>query len=112
MQVRARMRTADKTVRVEVVAEVIDRVLNEVFGRRATRLIYRHLERKYSVKPGEITEKIDLFARGLEDFLDSGGDLVERRILEDVQSSFGLDCQSTPASADFVDQMRLLTGKA
>jgi hypothetical protein len=94
------------------VSKVIDRVLTQIFGEKATRLIYRHLERNYSLKPDEIADKIDLFAKGLDDFLSSGACVVERRILEDLRSSCGLISEPERAHADFVDQIRSLTGKA
>ena len=95
----------------DVIAKVVDRVLNQIFGRKATRLIYGHLERNYSVRLDEIAEKLDLFAKGLEDFMSSGADLVERRILEDLQTSCGLNGGSEPSPKDFADQVRLLTSK-
>ena len=93
---------------------VVDRVLTQLFGAKATRLIYRYLEQNYSLRRDEIGERIDVFAKGLEDFLSSGACVVERKILEDLRSSFGLvhESESMPARFDFVDQMRFLTGKA
>ncbi|HXX86984.1 MAG TPA: hypothetical protein VEH86_00865 [Candidatus Acidoferrum sp.] len=93
------------------ISKVIDRVLTQIFGEKATRLIYRHLERNYSLKPNEIADKIDLFANGLEDFLSSGACVVERRILEDLQSGSPVG-EPEHVHADFVDQIRSLTGKA
>jgi hypothetical protein len=98
--------------KADAIAKVVDRVLNEIFGRKATRLIYRHLERNYSVRPDEIAEKLDLFAKGLEDFMSSGADVVERRILKDLQLSCGLNGRAEPLLKDFAGQVRLLTSKA
>jgi hypothetical protein len=97
--------------RSDVIARVVDRVLNQIFGRKATRLIYRHLERNYSVRLDEIAQKLDLFAKGLEDFMSSGADVVERRILEDLQSTCGLNGASGPLLKDFADQVRFLNSK-
>lgn len=94
------------------ISKVIDQVLTQIFGEKATRLIYRHLERNYSLKPNEIADKIDLFANGLEDFLSSGACVVERRILEDLQSGSSLVGEPEHVHADFVDQIKSLTGKA
>jgi hypothetical protein len=71
----------------DVVLKIIDNTLNQIFGKEATTLIYRHLESQYSVKHSEIGDKIDLFARGLEDFLKSGAYVVEKKILEDINSN-------------------------
>jgi hypothetical protein len=110
MKVENRM-YADKAYGSDAVAKVVDQVLNQIFGSKATRLIYRHLERKYSLRRDEIAEKPDLFAKGLKDFVSSGADVVERRILEDLQSCCGLNGETRPLLKDFADQMWLLTAK-
>jgi sulfur transfer complex TusBCD TusB component (DsrH family) len=109
MQVQNCIRIASKEDRV---VKVIDGVLTQVFGEKAASLIYRYLERKYSLKRDEVALKIDVFAKGLEDFLSSGACVVERKILEDLQSSFGLADGSESTRMDFVDQMRFLTNRA
>jgi hypothetical protein len=110
MQVKSYVYSVERANGEDVIAKVVDRVLNQIFGRKATRLIYRHLERKYSVRRDEIAEKLDLFARGLEDFMSSGADVVERRILEDLQSSCGLSSEPEHLK-DFAGQVRFLTSK-
>jgi len=98
------------------ISKIVDRVLNQVFGEEATRLIYRYLESNYSVKQREIAEKIDVFAKGLEEFLSSGAQVVERKILEDMYSSYGLlrrlELERMEEEQDFVGQIRLLRQKA
>lgn len=74
----------------EKIVKIVDRVLRQIFGNEATRLIYRYLETRYGVKRNEIAEKIDLFAKGLEEFLKTGAYVIERKILEDIYSSYGL----------------------
>jgi len=103
--------SSDKANEADVIAIVVDRVLIQLFGRKATRLIYRHLERNYSVKRNEIAEKLDLFAKGLEDFMSTGATVVEHKILEDLQLSCGFCSESGPLLRDFADQVRLLTSK-
>lgn len=99
--------TSDKN---DIVLTVIDRVLNQVFGKEATILIYRYLERNYSLKRNEIGDKIELFAEGLENFLRSGAYVVEKKILEDIDSNCGLLCrmelENPHSEADFVTQMK------
>lgn len=98
------------------IARVIDRVLRQVFGEEATNLIYRHLEHSHGLKQGEISEKIDVFAEGLEEFLRSGAYVVEQKILEDIYSSCGLlrrlELEKSNDEIDFVGQMKLLMQKA
>jgi hypothetical protein len=112
MQAKSCVYGADGANGADVIAKVVDRVLNQIFGSKATRLIYRYLERNYSVRRDEIAEKLDLFAKGLEDFISSGADVVERRILEDLQSSCGLNDRSELSLENFANQVRLLTAKA
>lgn len=98
------------------ISKIVDRVLKGVFGEEATRLIYRYLESSHSLKREEITEKIDVFAKGLEEFLSSGAHVVEQKILEDIYSSYGLlrrlELERMQEEQDFVGQIRLLTQKA
>ncbi|MEM3553934.1 MAG: hypothetical protein QXH40_01570 [Candidatus Bathyarchaeia archaeon] len=99
----------------EKVCKIIDRVMRQVFGDEATRLIYRYLESNYSVRRDEIADKIDLFAKGLEDFLKSGAYVIERKILEDIYSSYGLLRRielGKLRESDFASQVKLLMRKA
>lgn len=98
------------------ITKIINKVLNQVFGEKATNLIYMHLEKKYSLKPHEISEKIDLFTKGLEEFLTSGAYVVERKILDDIYSNYGLlrrlELEKVQEKTDFVSQMRFLMQEA
>ncbi len=100
----------------EKITEIIDRVLTQVFGKEATQLIYRHLKRNYSLKRGEVAEKIDVFAKGLEDFLNSGAFVIERRIFEDICSTHGLlrktGLKETYEESDFANQVNFLKNRA
>jgi len=98
----------------EKISKIIDRVMRQVFGDEATRLIYRYLENNYSVRRDEIADKIDLFAKGLEDFLRSGAYAIERKILEDIYSSYGLLRRielERLREGDFASQVKLLMRK-
>jgi hypothetical protein len=100
----------------EKIARIIDSVLRQVFGEEATRLIYRYLESNYSLKRIEIAEKIELFAKGLEGFLRSGAYVIERKILEDIYSSYGLlhklELDRMHEGYDFASQVKLLIQKS
>ena len=102
----------EESIKREKVTKIIDKVLRQIFGQEATILIYRHLENDYFLKRDEIAEKIDLFAKGLEDFLNSGACIVERRILEDIYSSYGslgrTDTKKEPDDCDFADEVKSL----
>jgi hypothetical protein len=96
--------------------KIIDRVLKQIFGEEATLLIYKHLERHYSLSKSEFSEKIDVFARGLEDFLSSGAYVVERKILDDIYSSYGVlrrtELEKTREECDFARQIKIAIQKA
>jgi hypothetical protein len=98
------------------VSKIVDKILNQVFGREATILIYRYLDCKYHVRRDEITEKIEVFAQGLEEFLNSGAHAIERKILEDIYSSQGvlrkLELEKVGEETDFVSEMKTLVRKA
>jgi hypothetical protein len=104
------------TQRDETVSKIVDRVLNQIFGHDATLLIYKHLEHKYHLKRNEVGERIEVFAQGLEDFLKSGAQVIERKILEDIHSSCSLmhtlELEKVTEETDFVNQVRLFARKA
>ncbi|MDI6903946.1 MAG: hypothetical protein QMD13_00410 [Candidatus Bathyarchaeia archaeon] len=100
----------------EKISKIIDCVLKQVFGEEATRLIYKHLKNNYSLKQDEVVDKIEVFAQGLEEFLSSGAYVIERKILEDVYSNYGLprrfETKRMREEYDFVSQVKLLIRKA
>ena len=71
---------------------IIDRILKQVFGRDATSIIYEYLERNHSLKPSDFSEKIDVFAKGLEEFLSSGAYFIENKILNDILAAQNPQC--------------------
>jgi hypothetical protein len=100
----------------EAVLAIIDRVLNQVFGKEATVLIFRYIEQNYSLKRSEISDKIELFAQGLEDFLRSGAYVIERKILEDISSDCNLlrrmELEKVEDEPNFVAQMKAAMHRA
>jgi len=108
--------TQERNNKEDKISKIVDRALRQIFGEEATLLIYKHLESKYSVKRDQISEKIDIFAKGLEEFLSSGAYVIERKILEDIYSSYGLirrlELERTQEESDFVSQVRFFTRKA
>ena len=93
-------------------SKAIDRVLRKILGDKATLLIYKHLENRYSLRQDEIIEKIDVFAEGLEKLLSSGAYVIEKKILEDVYSNHSLtrrlEFERAESNMNFVSQMKML----
>jgi hypothetical protein len=104
------MTTQQTCIKNDAVVGIIDNILNQVFGKEATHLIYTHLERNYSLKHSEISDKIELFAQGLEDFLRSGAYVIERKILEDINSNCNLlrriELENVNDETNFVTQIK------
>jgi len=92
------------------VFEVVDHVLKQVFGEEATQLMYQYLEQRYSWGQRDFSEKIDTFAKGMEEFLSSGAYAVENKILDDLYSSGDAFRRAEVESfkgQDFASQLRL-----
>jgi hypothetical protein len=96
------------------VFEVIDRVLTQVFGKDATRLMYQYLERRYLWSQRDFSGKIDAFAKGMEEFLSSGAHAVENKILDTIYSNSsafrGAEIES--CKGDFASQIRFAMREA
>ena len=94
------------------VSRAIDKVLRKIFGNEATLLIYKHLENRYSLRQDEIVEKTDVFADGLEELLSTGAYVIEKNILENAYSSYGLtrrlEFEKAESNMNFVSQMKML----
>ena len=96
--------------------QIIDKVLNQVFGEEATRFIYDYLELHYSLHRSEFSERIDVFAKGLEDCLSSGAFAVESKILNDISAVYGslntMSLKRKTERYDFTNQMKTALRKA
>jgi hypothetical protein len=100
----------------ERISRIVCRVMRQVFGEEATHLIFKYLEHSYSLKEDQVAKRIDVFAKGLEEFLNSGAYVIERKILEDIYSSYGLlrrlELEKSQDSSDFVGQIKSLMQRA
>jgi len=67
----------------EKLFNVVDKVLKQIFGDTATLTIYKYLEEKYSLKREDISGKPEVFAEGLEAYLNSGASVVAEMILNE-----------------------------
>jgi hypothetical protein len=96
--------------------KIIDSVLKQVFGEEATLFIYKYLEQHYALHQSDFSEKIDVFAKGLEDCLSSGAFAIESKILEDISSLYGsfstIEYERKTERYDFASQMKIALQRA
>ena len=96
--------------------KIIDKVLKQVFGEEATLFIYKYLEHRYSLRQSEFSERIDVFAKGLEECLSSGAFVIQSKILEDISAIYGTlnetRFERKPERYDFASQMKIAMRRA
>lgn len=68
------------------VFKIVDNILKQALGEKATLLIYKYMESRYSLRPSEFATRFDVFSKGLECFLSSGALIIERKILEEINA--------------------------
>jgi len=105
------MKAPTKQKHDEKISKAVDKVLRQIFGNEAALLIYEYLENNHSLRQEEIVEKIDVFAKGLREFLRSGAYVVEMKILESIYSSHSLTNDwkfEGEIDGDFISQMKML----
>lgn len=92
----------------KLLLKVIDEELKQIFGEAATLMIYSHLRKNYSLKREEIPDKLEIFVKGLEEFLSSGAHVVEKMVLRKVYSSFGFQCliKEGYSFTDYVSELK------
>ncbi len=73
----------------ERIIECIDRGMAPL-GRSCTRAILWHIEKNSRMKLSDIPSKPELFVEALEDILGPGAITVERMIVKQVNSEFGI----------------------
>jgi hypothetical protein len=98
------------------ISKIIDKILEQVFGEEATSLIYKYLEKHYSLKQDEIADKIEVFTMGLENLLKSGANVIEQKILEDISASYSslrrLELEKLQEDCDFISQIKSFIQKS
>jgi hypothetical protein len=93
------------------ILKIIDKLLKQVYGEEATLFVYKYLEQRYSLRQSDFSEKMDVFAKGLEDCLSSGAFAIEEKILDDVYSIYGTfwktEFEMTTERYNFTSQMKI-----
>lgn len=73
----------------ELVLECIDEGMREIFGEMGARLILDYLNREGWLRRPQIAERLEVFKRGLTEFLGSGAAVVEHAVLKILYSRLG-----------------------
>ena len=97
-------RALKRKERPERLFKVVDKVLKQIFGEAATVTIYKYLEEEYSLNQEDIPSKPEVFAEGLEAYLNSGASVVAGMILNE---SSGLRLKKAEDKG-FFEQLREL----
>jgi len=89
-----------------VLLRVIDEQMLQIFGKAGTDVIYAYLANHHSLKREEIPERIDVFVRGLEDYLGSGAHAIETMLLRAVYSRFSGTFKENCGLAESIARLR------
>lgn len=76
--------------RSEKLNKVVDEVLNQILGQKATQIIYDYVESNHCIQRHEIAEKLDSFNNALKQYLGAGAMVVEKVIQQKLELD-GLD---------------------
>lgn len=77
----------------KILLDLVDRGIREVFGEPAVQFIYDYLEKSSSLRRDDIPKKPEVFVEGLEEMLGSGAKVIEKLILNNLYSHFGVTYQ-------------------
>jgi len=82
--------------------KIVDRVLNQILGRKATKTLYDHMEATHAIQRHKIAQDLDLFNYALREYLGSGAVVIEHAIHRNIQ----LELEESETS--FPDRARVL----
>jgi len=82
----------------------------EKFDKLLLKIIDEELKHNHSLKREEIPEKLEVFIRGLEEFLGSGAQVIQKITLQKLASCSGVQCQ-VKEGYSFVDYVTEIKNK-
>ena len=86
-----------------ILLSAVDRIAKGIFGQEAADVVFSYIDYFHGLKFDEISTRIELFDKALEDLLGCGAAVVKRMILRDICSC--LDAQM-PDDGDFISAIR------
>jgi biotin-(acetyl-CoA carboxylase) ligase len=90
-----------------ILFEAVNEALKQVFREEGTKLIYDYLENNCHLKREEIAKKTRDFSAGLQRLLGSGALVVEKLILRNLYSKFGLKIREQEGYefSDYIEEL-------
>jgi hypothetical protein len=92
----------------------LDRSMRDIFGEETVNAVYYHLRKKHMVRPEDILEKPESFARAIKAiFGDTGADVIESLLVESLCDEFGVTGQRKGAAGlvDCLDELKVSLSK-
>ncbi len=114
IEMTRRLRTVEKTGSLDdLLLDVVDETLKEVFREEGTKAIYDYLENRCHLKREEIAEKPEVFSAGLEKLMVSAAQVIEKMILRNSYSKLGLRFREKEGYefSDYVKKLRKRFGR-
>jgi len=78
------------TTRAKDKLQAIDEVLYGILGKTGGDAVYHYLERNYSLRKGELPERLETFALGIEATFGSSALIIEKLVVKKIQSRLAL----------------------
>ena len=97
----------------DLLVDVVDETLKEVFRDEGTRAIYDYLENKSHLRREEIAERPEIFSAGLEMLMVSAAQVIEKMIVKRLYSKLGLRFREREGYefSDYVKELRSAVAK-
>jgi hypothetical protein len=97
---------------VKSLLKTVDKELKRSLEEVAALVIYNYSESNLSLKPEDIPKKMDAFVNGFDVLMNSGAEVVEGVILENLYSNFGFNFRAGGdfSFVDYVNELKNLVG--
>jgi len=74
-----------------ILTELVTQRMEQLFGETASRILFDYLKRNHHLPIEDICERSEVFFAGLEEVVGAGAKMLERLVLKDLYSKFGLE---------------------
>jgi len=82
--------------------KIVDQVLNQMLGRKATKTLYDHMEATHAIQRYKVAQDLDLLNHALREYLGSGAAVIEDAIHRNLQ------LELEESETNFPDRARVL----